>query len=321
MTNIIFGTTVIAAVVGLILYYDFRYRRHWTGYTYGYPLRGFDGQLFFTFDDGPARYGKVLKGDHDGQPIADPAVRKLVRDEVPDYDFSRTSTENLLDLLHRHDVKAIFFLCGQSIESCPGAAVTIMRMVSEGHYLGNHSLSHAYARKQALPDMLDDFGRNHNLIKAVSGEEVKLFRPPHGDWEPDFTRLFLAHPPLRNYLFPIFWNLFREWALKTPLELGQLDSRMNDLRGACRDGQGKILLLHDTYLSAVLLTARILKSASAMGYAIANPADLVSAAARETEAFKRWPFVYYLRNLCRRIALKLGLAGHTGHHTNYRMEQ
>jgi hypothetical protein len=71
----------------------------------------------------------------------------------------------------------------------------------------------------------------------------------------------------------------------------------------------------------VLLTARILKSASAMGYAIANPADLVSAAARETEAFKRWPFVYYLRNLCRRIALKLGLAGHTGHHTNYRMEQ
>jgi len=71
-------TALLIAIVSaltLALYYDYRYRRHWTGHTFGYPLRGFEDKLFFTFDDGPACFGKVLKGENDTQPISDPVVR------------------------------------------------------------------------------------------------------------------------------------------------------------------------------------------------------------------------------------------------------
>lgn len=316
-------TALLLAIVSaltLALYYDYRYRRHWTGHTFGYPLRGFEGKLFFTFDDGPACFGKVFRGENDTQPISDPVVREIMRREIPNYDFSKTSTENLLDLLKRHNAKAIFFLWGNSIEACPVAEAVIRRMVAEGHWVGNHSFSHGYARKNPLPEILADFARNHDLIASLSGRAASLFRPPYGDWEPDFSKRFLSHPTLKGYTFPIFWtNLFREWALKSAGELGELDERLVGFRKSCKDGQGKILLLHDTYIPAILLTAKLLKECERMGYVVGDPAALAGAAAKETELYRRMPFVYYLKNLKDRLLLKLALRENA--HTNYRMEQ
>ena len=86
----------IIVVIALVIYYDYRYRRHWTGYTFGYPLAGFEGKLLFTFDDGPARFGKVIKGEDDSQGISDPAVREIVLREIPEYDFSKTATDHIM---------------------------------------------------------------------------------------------------------------------------------------------------------------------------------------------------------------------------------
>jgi peptidoglycan/xylan/chitin deacetylase (PgdA/CDA1 family) len=311
---------LIVSALALALVYDYRYRRHWTGYTFGYPLRGLEGKLFFTFDDGPACFGKVLKGEDDTHSISDPVVRETVLREIPDYDFSKTATENLLDLLKKHDAKAIFFLWGNSIEACPVAEAVIRRMVAEGHWVGNHSFSHGYASKNPLPEILADFAHNHDLIVSLSGRAPSLFRPPYGDWEPDFSKRFLSHPPLKGYTFPIFWtSLFREWALKSVGELGVLEERMMGFWKSCNGGQGKILLLHDTYISALLLTAKILKDCERKGYVVGDPATIARAAAKETELYRKMPFVYYLKNLKDRALLKLSLRENT--HTNYHMEQ
>jgi peptidoglycan/xylan/chitin deacetylase (PgdA/CDA1 family) len=289
----------------LLLYFDFRYRQHWTGYAFGYPLDGFDNQLFFTFDDGPACYGKILKDDCDTTPLLDPEVRQTILTYIPEYDFTKTSTENLLDLLKRHRAKAIFFLQGRSIETCPTADIIIRRMSNEGHLLGNHSFSHLYSRKHPIDHILDDFSRNHALINRISGREVEVFRPPYGDWEPRLTKHFLSHHSLQNYNFPIFWtNLFREWAIKSPGELKNLDRRVSTFYTSCGDGSGKILLLHDTYISAIILTAKILKECTSFGYVVGDPAALLKAASDQTSLFRRAPFIYYLKNLRNRIMLK-----------------
>jgi peptidoglycan/xylan/chitin deacetylase (PgdA/CDA1 family) len=231
----------IVSALALALYYDYRYRGHWTGHTFGYTMRGFEGKLIFAFDDCSACFGKGPKGEDDTHPISDPVVRETVLREIMDYDLSKTATENLLDLLNKLDAKAIFFLWGNSIEACPVAEAVIRRMEAEGHWVCNHSFSHGYARKNPLPEILADFARNHDLIASLSGRAAILFRPPYGDWEHDFSKRFLSHPTLKGYTFLIFWtNLFREWELKSAGELGELEERLVGFRKSCKDGQGKI---------------------------------------------------------------------------------
>jgi peptidoglycan/xylan/chitin deacetylase (PgdA/CDA1 family) len=311
---------LVVVLLFFATYYDYRYRRHWTGFAFGYPLHGVDGQLFFSYDDGPALFGKVTKLDDDSQPISDPKVRQLILNDISDYDFSKTITENLLDLLKAHQAKAVFFLCGKSIEAYPNAKSLINRMLSEGHCIGNHSFSHGYARKNPIADVLADFARNHELIASLTGHAARLFRPPYGDWEPEFSKKFLAHPVLKRYSFPIFWTtMFREWALQSADDLTQLGERILGFEKSCADRKGKILLLHDSYIAAIIITARILRDHQQLGYVVGDPATLAHADRMETDLYRRLPFLYYLKNLKDRALLKLSRGERT--HTNYRMEQ
>lgn len=311
---------LVVLLIAAVILYDYRFRRHWTGYTFGYPLEGFDRQLFFTFDDGPSCYGKILKGDDDTGPITDPAMRRRITTEIPDYDFNKTATENLLDLLKKHNVRAIFFLWGKSIDAQPDATRIMRRMEQEGHIIGNHSYSHLYSTRENTDKILEDFARNHQLIESTIQSGPSVFRPPYGDWQPDLTKRFLAHPALKNYSFPIFWgDLFQEWALQTPDELERLDERLKAVRQDCADDRGKILLLHDIYIPSLILTAKLLNKAKELSYQIGEPATLAEAAAAESRLYRESPFWYYLTNLKQRFRLKL--TAKPAQHTNYRMEQ
>ena len=48
-------------------------------------------------------------------------------------------TDQLLDVLAKHNVKATFFMIGNRIERHPE---TVNRVIAEGHQIGNHSYSH-----------------------------------------------------------------------------------------------------------------------------------------------------------------------------------
>ena len=98
-----------------------------------------------------------------------------------DAGFENGNTEAILDALKRHNVKAVFFLVGNYLETQPEL---VKRMVSEGHTVGNHTYSH--------PDMsaiLDEASfqneltKNAALYREVTGQEMpKLYRPPQGKY-------------------------------------------------------------------------------------------------------------------------------------------
>ncbi|MFP3848011.1 polysaccharide deacetylase family protein [Pseudomonas sp. W5-01] len=50
-------------------------------------------------------------------------------------------TQHVLDVLHEFQVKATFFLVGKSLLS-PGGLELALRAKAEGHWIGNHTLSH-----------------------------------------------------------------------------------------------------------------------------------------------------------------------------------
>ena len=96
-----------------------------------------DRRIFLTFDDGPT-----------------PSI-----------------TNQTLDILKEHKIKASFFCLGSQVEKHPEI---FQRIINEGHTVGNHSYSHLKGWTTNNKIYLEDVHRGESLIDS------NLFRPPYG---------------------------------------------------------------------------------------------------------------------------------------------
>lgn len=111
------------------------------------------------------RYGKAMVEGKQGL--------ALTFDDGP----SPPVTAQLLDLLARENVKATFFLIGESASRHPEL---VRRMAAEGHLVGNHTQTHPNLltlSKAAGHAELETGGRS---IASALGEPPRYFRPPFG---------------------------------------------------------------------------------------------------------------------------------------------
>ena len=87
-------------------------------------------------------------------------------------------TAEILDILKRLDIKATFFVIGQTDAR---ASDLMKRIVHEGHTIGAHTYSHNYAKIYiTVESYLDDFYQIFSLIKKNTGVAPRLFRFPGG---------------------------------------------------------------------------------------------------------------------------------------------
>ena len=56
------------------------------------------------------------------------------------------TTESVLDVLAERGIAATFFVVGTMLEA-PGARALAERAAAEGHWIGNHSMTHADAAR------------------------------------------------------------------------------------------------------------------------------------------------------------------------------
>jgi peptidoglycan/xylan/chitin deacetylase (PgdA/CDA1 family) len=94
------------------------------------------------------------------------------------------TTEGVLDVLAARDVRATFFVVGSMLDA-PGARRLVERAADEGHWIGNHSLTHstplgsqpdeAYAAHEILTtqDRLGDLAHERRFFRPF-GEGGKL---------------------------------------------------------------------------------------------------------------------------------------------------
>lgn len=116
----------------------------------------------------------------DATPPANPPERAgergtvyLTFDDGPDPHW----TPQVLDVLRRHGVHAVFFEVGQNVAAYPDL---VARIRSEGHLIGNHTWSHAKLtdlRTRAISDQLD-------RTDAALGGRARCVRPPYGATDP-----------------------------------------------------------------------------------------------------------------------------------------
>lgn len=172
-----------------------------------------------------------------------------------DEGYENGLTPTLLDVLLENDVKATFFVTKPFITQNPDLC---LRMVEEGHIVGNHSVTHP-----SFPDLTNDeiayelSGTNEAFLEATGESLAMFFRPPMGK----FSERALAETR-KNGFKTIFWSLaYGDWdAQNQPgVEAGYQHMMENYHPGA-------IFLLHAVSESSVGALPQVIQDLKAEGY-------------------------------------------------------
>lgn len=173
-----------------------------------------------------------------------------------DAGYENGYTENILDTLQKHNVKAAFFLVGNYLQK---NADLVRRMVKEGHVVGNHTMTHpdmsAISEKETFQKELTGL---EALFKEITGKELpKYYRPPQGIYSEENLKMAKE----MGYK-TVFWSLaYQDWDNSkqpgTEYALGKLLPRTHN---------GAVILLHSTSQTNAEVLDELLTQWKAKGY-------------------------------------------------------
>ncbi|MBE7030257.1 MAG: polysaccharide deacetylase [Ruminococcaceae bacterium] len=161
-------------------------------------------------------------------------------------------TEQILDILAKHNIRATFFMLGMRAEQNPAL---VKRVYEAGHSIGNHSYSHDYGKVYASPESFaEELNHSRQVINTALGLDYNnlIFRFPGGSFEEykhPYRDVLLEH----GYQY-IDWN-----ALNGDSEKQNPDSAylMNTLKESVAGREDVVVLMHDA--SAKQVTADTLE--------------------------------------------------------------
>lgn len=88
-------------------------------------------------------------------------------------------TPAILKILRRHEVRAMFFVCGEMAAVNPDL---LREMADDGHVVGNHSWSHPLIPRLRPSRIRDELGSTSDLIERTLGSPPLWYRAPYGAW-------------------------------------------------------------------------------------------------------------------------------------------
>ncbi len=177
-----------------------------------------------------------------------------------DCDFDDQETVKLLGILKRYNVKATFFVFGIWAERYQSSLQSI---AADGHEIGNHSDTHPHMPKLAQSDMRKQIADCNKKVKAITGMEPVLFRPPYGD-----CNAALVEAVNSSSMYCIEWSVDSfDWKNPTPHQMVE--------RVTAQVKPGSILLFHNGALNTATALPDILASLQAQGYEVVPVSQLI----------------------------------------------
>ncbi len=164
----------------------------------------------------------------------DPNELALTYDDGP----NDRSTPELLEVLHRHNVRATFFLIGKFVRQCPGL---VRDLHAAGHVVGNHTMTHPFLAGKSIRCIREELSRCNALLEDTLGAPVGYFRAPFGARRPAVLRC-----ARELGLKPVQWNVQgNDWE---PIGAAAILRRVErGMRRARARGRGSNILLHDGF--------------------------------------------------------------------------
>lgn len=99
--------------------------------------------------------------------------------------WGNEDTQDILDILKKHNVTVTFFMTGGWIEKFPD---DVKAIAAAGHDLGNHSENHKHMSQLSKEQCIEELMKPHNKVKELTGKDMNLFRPPYGDYNNTLIR-------------------------------------------------------------------------------------------------------------------------------------
>lgn len=172
-------------------------------------------------------------------------------------------TDQMLEVLRRHQVKATFFVVGRALKKQPETAKLVL---SQGHELANHSYSHAKMVFKSPAFVRTEIEDTDQQLRAVGVTKSHLFRAPYG-------RKLLVLPYVLTQLqkVNVLWDV-NPTDYKAPSAEAIATSVLNQVK------PGSIVLLHDgggKRDKTVAATDMIIRALKDQGYRFETVSELI----------------------------------------------
>ncbi|MCL2847880.1 MAG: polysaccharide deacetylase family protein [Firmicutes bacterium] len=175
-----------------------------------------------------------------------------------DLGYEAGYTAEVLDILKEHNIKGVFFLCGNYIKE----EALIKRMLVEGHEIGNHTDKHKdlpMLSNEAITKDIADFDIKYK--EAFSGSsDLRFFRPPKGR----FCKRTLEATKEQN-LKCMMWSIaIVDWGKE------EIDAKKSADKITSRLHDGAIILLHITNAGTPKMLRQLIPQMQQAGYSAGN---------------------------------------------------
>ncbi len=151
-------------------------------------------------------------------------------------------TDEILDILKSHDVKATFFVVVNKDEYIP----YMIRAVEEGHTIGVHSASHKYKEiYRSVDDYLQDFTRCYDYILNNTGYSPTIFRFPGGsvnNYNKDTRKDIVREMTRRGFIY-FDWNVESNDSASGM----SADAIYKNVMEGCKGKQRAVIVMHDSF--------------------------------------------------------------------------
>ena len=182
-----------------------------------------------------------------------------------DAGYENGNTPAILDALKKHQAPATFFVVGNFISENQDL---IKRMESEGHIVGNHTMTHPDMSKISTQESFQkELSGVEDIYKEITGKEMtKFYRPPQGI----YSTLNLSMATEMGY-HTFFWSLaYVDW-----YQDNQPDPQEAIAKLTKRIHPGAIVLLHSTSSTNAQILDELLNKWETMGYSFHSLQELV----------------------------------------------
>jgi peptidoglycan-N-acetylglucosamine deacetylase len=159
------------------------------------------------------------------------------------------NTQNLLNALKSAGLRATFFDEGQNVQPNPSL---VQATLAAGMWIGNHSWDHPHMTTLSQSQMTTEIGNTQNAIRAVTGSNPQLFRPPYGE-----TNSTLKAVEASFGLTEIIWDVdSQDWNGASVSAIVQANGRLTN---------GQIILMHDWPANTVAAIPQIAAGLTSRG--------------------------------------------------------
>jgi peptidoglycan/xylan/chitin deacetylase (PgdA/CDA1 family) len=185
---------------------------------------------------------------------------KIVLLTIDDGPSSRTL--QMIDILKKHNAKAIFFINGMHDSANAGV---IEQTVKEGFAVGNHTWDHLNLKKEKDVNIIEkEINKNSELINKLTGAFPRFFRAPYGSSN-TYIRKFVKDDGM---IYMDWSGSAMDWTKPAEEKDIFVSNVINNLHS------GSIILIHEHPWSLANLDA-LLTTLESDGYTYVDPKNII----------------------------------------------